>query len=214
VLGPASRNTRHVAITVAIASVVLFAGLAALVATGAADGLDNMIRGLVHRALPDSLAPLVRAVTQLGSTVVLLALCAVAALTLFWFNRRRIALSLTLTLVATMLANTALKVVFQRARPEPYYGDILETFSFPSGHSAFSCCFYMSIAAIAAAHAPTVAARATIFAGATVLIAAIGFSRVYLGVHYPTDVLGGVLVAIVTVATARILDAPQNAAKV
>jgi undecaprenyl-diphosphatase len=209
VLGPASGATRRGALLVAAIAVVLFAVVAALVAAGAADAFDRDLRLAIHgwsAPWQEWLTPIVRAISGLGSTLVLLALCAVASLTVYALNRRRIAFSLALTLVATMLANTALKLMFVRERPEPFYGDFLDSHSFPSGHSAFSCCFYLSIAAIAAAYARTNAQRTAIFAAAAILIAAIGFSRVYLGVHYPTDVLGGWLVGIVGVAVARMAD--------
>jgi undecaprenyl-diphosphatase len=214
VLGPASRETFRSSAIVAAVAAGLFAAVAVLVGTGAADAFDADVRTAIHRwAAPSQpwLTAVMRAVTELGSTMVLLALCAVVALTLYILHRRRLALSLALTLIATMLANTALKVLFQRARPEPFYGDILETLSFPSGHSAFACAFYMSGAAVAAAHVRSRALHLSLFAAAAAFIAVIGFSRVYLGVHYPTDVIGGWLVGLTSVAAARIIDSRPRA---
>jgi undecaprenyl-diphosphatase len=213
VLGPASGATRRVAPIVAAAAVVLFAIVAVMVAIGAADAFDKDVRLAIYRLSgpwQPWLTSVVRALSELGSVTWLLVQAAIVALVVCVLNRRRIAFSLVLTLLTTMLVNTALKLIFARERPEPFYGDFLDSHSFPSGHSAFSCCFYMSIAAIAAAYARTNAQRAGIFAGAAVLIAAIGFSRVYLGVHYPTDVLGGWLVAIACAAIARIIDRPKG----
>ena len=66
---------------------------------------------------------------------------------------------------------------------------------FPSGHALFSLCFYGTLAGLLVGRLRRPAARAAVWAAAALLILAIGISRIYLGVHYPTDVIGGYLVA-------------------
>jgi undecaprenyl-diphosphatase len=203
VLGPASPQTRRAARFAAIAAAGLFAVLCLMVATGSADAFDHAVRNAVHEWASPPLTGAVRLVTHLGSVTVLLALCAVAAIALYLWGHRYEAVSLALTLIATMLVNSGLKLIFLRDRPDAFFGDFIDTSSFPSGHSAFSCCFYLGLAATIASHVQAPAARIAIFGAAILLIAAIGFSRVYLGVHYPTDVLGGWLIGIMGVAIAR-----------
>jgi Membrane-associated phospholipid phosphatase len=82
------------------------------------------------------------------------------------------------------------------ARPEPFFGTAPETYSFPSGHALFSACFYGALAWLLGAALRNFGARAAIWAMSLALIAAIGLSRLYLGVHYPTDVIAGYLVAV------------------
>ena len=95
---------------------------------------------------------------------------------------------------AVVLEN-ALKYAVHRTRPEPFFGTPPESYSFPSGHALFSACFYGALAWMLAARTRNAGACAAIWTAALALIAAIGLSRVYLGVHYPTDVIGGYLVA-------------------
>jgi undecaprenyl-diphosphatase len=95
-----------------------------------------------------------------------------------------------------------LKVVFHRARPPSYFGTLEPaSYGFPSGHALFSVCLWGSLALFAGQRVRGAAARAAIFAGAVLLAGLIGYSRIYLGVHYPSDVIAGYASATVWVAT-------------
>ena len=85
-----------------------------------------------------------------------------------------------------------LKHLFHRPRPEvvPHLTDIASS-SFPSGHSMLSSVVYLTLAALLARAVPDLGTKVYLFALASALVLLIGFSRVYLGVHYPTDVLAG-----------------------
>ncbi len=108
-------------------------------------------------------------------------------------QRRRGLLSVVLVSVVggTILA-LAVKAAFHRPRPSvvPHLTDI-STASFPSGHSMLSSVAYLTMAALLARASPDLRTKVYLFVVAVVLIALIGSSRVYLGVHYPTDVLAG-----------------------
>jgi undecaprenyl-diphosphatase len=99
-------------------------------------------------------------------------------------------LSLALGVGGAMLVNWMLKVTYQRARPrfdEPLL--TLDTFSFPSGHTAATTAFYGVLAAFLVARTWDRRVRACIVALAALAIAAVGFSRIYLGAHYLSDVV-------------------------
>jgi membrane-associated phospholipid phosphatase len=150
----------------------------------------------VAAALHDNATPPVtdalRLVTQLGSSVALVAVSALGVATLARLGRRRDATLLAVTLVGGQAITWSLKALFQRERPS--FDDPLATaawFSYPSGHALTSIAVYGALASILASSFQSRRARASCLTGAAVLVAAIGFSRVYLGVHYLSDVVAG-----------------------
>lgn len=140
---------------------------------------------------PAWLAEVGRNITALGSRAVLLLI--VAAVVGYLYLRRAYA-TMWLVLLVTLsggVLNRLLKVYFDRARPDivPVAG--LMTPSFPSGHSMFSAVIYLSLGVLLMQLEPSRAIKAYIFAVALMLTFLVGISRIYLGVHYPTDVLAG-----------------------
>ena len=98
--------------------------------------------------------------------------------------------TVALAVVGGMLLNDALKLAFHRARPHFDDAlDVLGSYSFPSGHTADSTVFYGALAAYLFARFSQRMARMAIVAGAILAIGTVAFSRVYLGAHYPTDVI-------------------------
>lgn len=132
-----------------------------------------------------------RVVTFFGSPGVALVVTMVVCVVLY--RRRQLveATFLLMVLGGAELLNLILKLSFHRARPE--FGFVhLDTYSFPSGHAMISTATYGAVAYLAWSSLRGRPARVLLLAGAAVLVALIGFSRLYLGVHYLSDVLGGV----------------------
>ena len=112
-----------------------------------------------------------------------------------------------------MLVNLGLKDLFQRARPvfeDPLVQ--LATYSFPSGHAVASTVFYGALCAIVFAQTRSRAARAAACALALAMVPLVCFSRVYLGAHYPGDVLAGVAVGILCLLLLRPSQRPARSA--
>jgi membrane-associated phospholipid phosphatase len=131
-----------------------------------------------------------RVVTFLGSPAAALAIATVVCVLLY--RRRRLveAALLPVVLAGAELLNLVLKLSFHRPRPE-YAFVHLETYSFPSGHAMVSTAAYGALAYLAWSNLRTRQARLVLSAGTAVLLALICFSRLYLGVHYLSDVLAG-----------------------
>lgn len=126
-----------------------------------------------------------------GATVLTLVVIATLAL----LASRRLWLTAALTAAATISGSwavTQIKLYVGRPRPEVVDHLVQVTGnSFPSGHAANSAIVYLTIAALATQVTKGAATRNVLLAGAILLVGAIGFSRVYLGVHWPSDVLAG-----------------------
>lgn len=146
-----------------------------------------------------------RVVTFFGSPAVVLAISALVAIVLY--RRRRLAEAGLLTLVigGAELVNLALKVAFHRPRPDVGFVH-LDTYSFPSGHAMIATAGYGALAFLAWRRAW----RAEIALATVALVCAIAFSRLYLGVHYLSDVLGGVSGGVTCLGLAVALYAAQG----
>jgi undecaprenyl-diphosphatase len=131
-----------------------------------------------------------RVVSFLGSPAMALAAATVVCLLLY--RRRRLveAVFLPVVLGGAELLNIVLKLSFHRARPEVAFVR-LDTYSFPSGHAMISTAAYGALAYLAWSHLHTRPARAALIASTAVFVVLICFSRLYLGVHYLSDVLAG-----------------------
>jgi membrane-associated phospholipid phosphatase len=132
-----------------------------------------------------------RVLTFFGSPAVALVLAAVVFLVLY---RRRLLLDaalLPLVLGGAELLNLILKLSFHRARPEVAFVN-LDTYSFPSGHAMISAAAYGALAYLAWPRLRTRGRRLMLLAATVVFVSLISFSRLYLGVHYLSDVLAGV----------------------
>jgi undecaprenyl-diphosphatase len=137
-------------------------------------------------------------VTAVGSSTVLwLVVLAVLGFLLLQ-TRFKVALFVFLTCVSGEFLNYAMKRSFNRPRPSvvPHLRDVFST-SFPSGHAMESAIVYLTLGAILMSVAVTRLTKLYIFVVALMLPMIVGISRIYLGVHYPTDVIGGWIIGFV-----------------
>lgn len=196
---------KRVAISTLIAALIVaaaiwgFVSLAGEVVEGDTKGFDHEIL-LSLRNPADPSDPLGarwveefgRDMTALGGTGVLVMLTVFVALLLFLQGNRR---SMWLVLAAVgsgFLANQLMKFGFERPRPELVpHGAYVYTSSFPSGHAMMSAVTYLTLAILVARVQKRSRVRAYLICCACFLTVLIGISRVYLGVHWPSDVLAG-----------------------
>jgi len=196
------------------AGLAVVVGLAMLISadmTGSFDqGVIDALRSpLVH----DLLTPL-RAITELGSTGAVVAVAVIAFAVAAAIGPWRHGLIAALTILAASILNGALKIAIGRERPDLLEPLIVERgFSFPSGHSALGMVAYGILAVLISRSRIPEPWRTVIVVTLGVVVALIGLSRIWLGVHYPTDVIagwaaGGVIVLAYAALTRRVSPEP------
>ena len=183
-------SIRRYLLAVALLAALLFSLLARWVLAGESMVFDLWIRDSVHSWASPFLTKLLLGFTTLGSEWVMLPLGTVLVWRLATLRRRRHAILLAAGGLGAELVSHLLKLAFHRPRPPLFFGLApAETFSFPSGHAFVGTVFYGLLAGIFAEFYSRRRVEAIAAALLTVLL--IGLSRVYLGYHYPTDVIGG-----------------------
>jgi undecaprenyl-diphosphatase len=190
------------AVLLALAGVVAgvwgFALLADEVQEGGTQAFDQRLLlafryGPTHVPLgPPAVQEAARDITSLGGTAVLTIVTIIAAGFLALDGKRHMALFLCGSVLGGVAAGTILKDVFQRPRPDLVpYSVYVSGASFPSGHSMMSAVTYLTLGALLARSHERKRLKSYFLLVAMSLTFAVGVTRVYLGVHWPTDVLAG-----------------------
>lgn len=130
--------------------------------------------------------------TALGGTTVLIIVVLITLGFLWIAKKRKIMILVAAAAVGGQLFNTGMKYFFSRERPDvvPHLAEV-STASFPSGHSMMSAVIYLTLGALLTRLVSGTKLRVYIIIVAMTLTGLVGLTRVYLGVHYPTDVLAG-----------------------
>lgn len=156
--------------------------------------VHNMMQGL-RNAPGDEIMTIV---TMLGDGAVMIVVgCAIVAW-LLWRREWRLALAAFITILAARLFVPLMKLWLQRPRPLELSG-LPEVFSFPSGHTTFAT-VTLGVFAVLASHGLRSWGKAVVFAAAGIAVIAVAYSRIYLGAHWMSDVLGGFLFGAVMIA--------------
>ena len=197
-------TSRGMDFALAAAASLLFGCLTIVMLSGGMAGFDGAIRTEVHGFSAPWLTTCAEIVTRLGSLNVLALFGGIELVALMRAGRRGDAKFVVFVMTGAVILENVVKFSVHRPRPPPFFGTDPVSFSFPSGHAFFSLCFYGSLAVILSRSG---ASRAVTWAVAVCLVCAIGTTRIYLGVHYPSDVVGGYLLAIAWLSAARVATA-------
>ncbi|MBX9757182.1 MAG: phosphatase PAP2 family protein [Beijerinckiaceae bacterium] len=187
------------ALVIVIAGIVVFARLAAYVTGDTPGEFDvRLITALRNPAdLSDPIGPgwleeAMRDLTALGGTIVLLIVSCAAFAFLHMTGKTHAAYLLAASVIGAMILSQLLKFGISRPRPELVpHATRVYTQSFPSGHAMMSAAVYLTLAALLARTQRLARVRIFIIAVTALITGLVGASRVYLGVHWPTDVLAG-----------------------
>lgn len=192
-------------LAVAVLCLFLFVWLGSEVVAGDTQRFDQAIRAWVHQFASTGMTRAMHAVSLLGYEALIFEVV-IAFIVFAMLRWKRAALWLAVAMVGSVLLDAALKYAYHRVRPEAFFGSPAKYYSFPSGHALSSLCFYGVMAGLLSARAKSVWLRVVIWVIAATLVVAIGLSRIYLGVHYPSDVLAGYLAATVWVGAVIVFD--------
>lgn len=134
----------------------------------------------------------VRDLTALGSAVVVTTVTAVSSLYFLFRGQKRAAAVMFVSVAGGAAVVGALKLAFRRPDPGLVPNAVMvDSTSFPSGHSAMSMVTYLTLAGLIAQNRPGSRAKLLLVGSAATVSLLVGLSRIYLGIHWPTDVLGG-----------------------
>lgn len=191
----------------AVAALIFFSWLTDQVFEGDAEQFDEATRAAVHTLASPAMTVIMRFFSFVGSTLMLTILTAIVIVWLAIRRWGREAKLFAITMIGGSLLNMTLKLTFKRTRPIPFFDPWPpETYSFPSGHSLMSACFFGALAAILNARIKKRRARVIMWVFATVMFLAVGFSRIYLGVHHTTDVIAGFAAALIWIQVVRFVE--------
>lgn len=171
-------------------ALMIFAVTAYLIMTRDTLALDTAIREFSYGLRNEGLTVIFKLLTYMGNWQTITILCILFLL--LKALRKNFGFPLAATAIITTIIQKTLKISFHRQRPDVALHLIHQGgFSFPSGHSMTSMVFYGMLIFLCRRYIKNKRISNTLTALLSLLILLIGYSRIYLGVHYPTDVIGG-----------------------
>lgn len=158
------------------------------------NAIDETIYNLIFKLLSTPTTFIMTFISHLGSATILILICIILYILL---KDKKMALIIMLNLAIVYLLNVIIKMIIARPRPD-ILRLVYETgYSFPSGHAMVATGFYGFLIYIANKKIKNKALRRCITILLTLLIFLIGISRIYLGVHYATDIIGAFMIGII-----------------
>ena len=155
---------------------------------------SNSYNFIKNNFINDSLTPYIKIFTNLGGALILIIM---SILIMFFIKDKKVSIAIIVNLVIVFLLNQGLKLIFQRARPDNVNWLVDEIgYSFPSGHAMVSMAFYgfliyLTYKLINKKY------KWFLIVLLSIIIIFVGISRIYLGVHYLSDILAGFLISLV-----------------
>ena len=153
----------------------------------------NIYKFFSENIINDKLTPIVKVITHVGGAKIVFVLTILAIILIKGLKNK---LFLLTGIVGTAGLNVVLKHIIQRERPNINRLIPEKGYSFPSGHSMMSMAFYGMLIFLIFKYVKNTALKWTLIVILTILLSTIGITRIYLGVHYPSDVIGGFVVSL------------------
>lgn len=175
-----------------IIPLLLFSLLAICVTAGVTTDFEGWAYSEAVEKMSPLVTSIVKIITHIGDSPVIISFCLL--LIVIPKSRKTIATPVSLAVILSFLLNVALKNIFVRERPNILRLINETSYSFPSGHAMINASLYTILILLVFRFINNKPLKITLSVVCIVLVIAIGFSRVYLGVHYAGDVIGGWLI--------------------
>lgn len=173
--------------------IFLFIVLTIMVMTKFIDPLDSYMESLLISIRSDNLTKVMTVITNIARAY---SLIAISILLLFVIKDKKTPIKIIINLIAVFLVSQVFKFIFRRARPDSLALVPASGYSYPSGHTMVSTAYFVFIVYLLCKKINNKLVKTLLIVFSTIMILLIGFSRVYLGVHYLSDVLGGFILGI------------------
>lgn len=154
--------------------------------------LDNIIHNYILTIRHDKLTNILLIITNISSAY---SLIAISIILLLSSKKKKIPLLMSLNLICSFIINQVIKMIIQRPRPLGINLITESGFSYPSGHSMVSMAYFGYLIYLIYKSNKSTHKKTILISIISIIIVLIGFSRIYLGVHYFTDVIGGFLLS-------------------
>lgn len=189
-------RARAILLVVSVLCALGFGWMSWLVSNDRVERFDLKVIDVVQGWEADWLTSVMKFFTFIGDRYQVVAISVLVILLLFFVlrHRRQLVLFVWASLGSVAL-NETLKVVFARERPQIYRLSEQSGFSFPSGHAMASLTLYGVLTYLLWQHVATRWGRWMLLVAAVLIVLIIGVSRIYLGVHYPSDIIAGYLMS-------------------
>lgn len=155
--------------------------------------LDIMGYDLISSLINPSVTKVAIVITNLGGAIVI---CALTLISFILIKNKKISFCILLNLIISTILNLLLKNIIQRPRPDEFRLISESGYSFPSGHSMISMAFYGFLIYLSIKYFKNKKLKILLVTFLSILIILIGISRIYLGVHYTSDVIAGFLISV------------------
>ena len=186
---------------VAAAAIAIFAALASAVTAGFTQRFDESVLRWFEQNRTETVNLVMLEITTLGTGVVLIMIVLIASVFLWVTKHHWSVYVLLIGVLGAKLFNTLLKGTFARERPSIVeWATQVHSASFPSGHAMSSIVVYGSVAYLVSRLEPSRRLKTVTYGLAAIIVVLIGISRMYLGVHYPSDVIAGFLAGLAWIA--------------
>ncbi|WP_165279999.1 phosphatase PAP2 family protein [Paenibacillus protaetiae] len=187
------RSTPRLALYWGIGCAAAFAVVAAFVSTGYSDGFDRPLTDGLHNLESDGWTAFLKTAGSVASGIPVAVIIALVCLYLLLARRIGEWVTFIAVLAGSQAVNLALKELFQRERPDVHRLIEASGYGFPSGNATSALALFGMLAVLGWSRIPSRAGRTALVVICSFFTLAAGVSRIYLGVHYPTDIAGAYL---------------------